>query len=64
MSEHKGALSLIIAVLAIFSIYIIFATGVVAPLVESIGDKFTAMVNSIFGNAADPTGNGGTIGQG
>ena len=67
MSEHKGALSLIIAVLAIFSIYILFATGVVQPLVSDVGSKFQAMVDSIFTNAGGGNfddGAGGNIGQG
>lgn len=66
MSEHKGALSLIIAVLAIFSIYILFATGVVSPLVAKVGTKFNAMVDSIFTNAGGSGGpsGGGSIGQG
>lgn len=54
VSEHKGALSLIIAVLAIFSIYIVFTTGVVQPLVDDIGDKFKDMVSSIFDYAGEP----------
>ncbi|MGC8229322.1 hypothetical protein ACP2W0_09980 [Pseudobacillus badius] len=47
MSEHKGAITLLIATLLLFSLWVIFGTDVIDPLLKNIGAKFTSMVNMI-----------------
>lgn len=48
MAEHKGTITLIIARLVVFSLFVIFNTEVVGPLLNNIGTKFTSMVNDVF----------------
>ncbi|KIL74678.1 hypothetical protein [Bacillus badius] len=54
MSEHKGAITLLIATLLLFSLWVIFGTDVVDPLLKNIGAKFTSMVNSVFSSMSLP----------
>lgn len=48
MGEHKGTITIILAVLIVFGIFVSFATGVIDPLMDSIGDGFSNMVSSVF----------------
>lgn len=48
MSEHKGALTLVVAVVVLFGLFVAFGQNIVGPLLDTIGDKFTTMVNSVF----------------
>lgn len=55
MAEHKGTITLIIAVLALFALFVTFGTEVISPLMDSIGAQFTSMVTSIFGSTKLPS---------
>lgn len=48
MGEHKGTLTIIIAVLLIFGAFVALATGVLSPMLDAIGDGFSNMVDSVF----------------
>ena len=48
MDSHKGAITLILVVLIIFGIFVAFATGVFNPIMDTIGDGFSNMVNNVF----------------
>lgn len=49
MDSHKGAITLILAVLILFGIFVAF-TGVFDGVMESIGSKFNSLVEGVFGN--------------
>lgn len=57
MGEHKGTITIIIAVLVIFGIFIAFSTDVIDPIMTKIGNGFTAMVDKVFSGTGMPTGN-------
>ncbi|MFZ7947180.1 hypothetical protein [Neobacillus sp. 19] len=48
MAEHKGAITLLIAVLLLFSLWIFFGENYISPILTSIGDGFTTMVDNVF----------------
>lgn len=48
MDSHKGAITLILVVLIIFGIFVAFATGVFNPIMDTIGEGFSNMVNNVF----------------
>jgi len=56
MDSHKGAITLILAVLVLFGIFIVF-TGVFDGVLETIGSKFSTLVNDVFDRVGenDPT---------
>lgn len=54
MSEHKGAITLIIATLVLFSLFVIFGTEVIGPMLSNIGNKFNDMVDGVFTGVTDP----------
>ena len=54
MGEHKGTITIIIAVLIIFGAFVAFATGVFEPMLTKIGSGFTKMVDSVFSGAGMP----------
>lgn len=58
MGEHKGTITIIIAVLVIFGIFIAFSTDVIDPMMTKIGNGFTAMVNNVFSGTGMPTETG------
>lgn len=61
MGEHKGVITIIIAVLVLFGLFVAFGTNVIGPLLQTIGDNFSTMVNNVFsgtqgGSYANPNG--------
>lgn len=48
MSLFKSELFLIIVAIVIFGIFVLFATGVMDPLMAKIGTGMTSMVDSVF----------------
>ena len=48
MSEHKGALLLVVVAIVLFGIFVAFATGIVQPLVDKIGANLNTMVTNVF----------------
>lgn len=56
MGEHKGTITIIIAVIVLFGLFVAFGQNVIGPLLDTIGGKFTSMVNGVFDstNVTDP----------
>lgn len=56
VGEHKGVITIIIAVIVLFGLFVAFGQNVIGPLLDAIGVKFTNMVNSVFDstNIKDP----------
>lgn len=56
MGEHKGTITIIIAVIVLFGLFVAFGQNIIGPLLNTIGDKFTEMVNGVFSgtNVTDP----------
>lgn len=48
MGEHKGTITIILAVLVIFGIFIIFADEVFQPIMDKIGTQFNELVDGVF----------------
>ncbi len=48
MGEHKGAITLLIAVLLLFGLWIAFGQNTIGPLLDDIGSNFKTMVNSVL----------------
>ncbi|MED4882762.1 hypothetical protein [Bacillus smithii] len=48
MSEHKGAILLVVVAIVLFGIFVAFSTGVVQPLVSKIGANLNTMVTNVF----------------
>lgn len=48
MGEHKGVITLIIIVLILFGIFVAFATGVIDPMMDKVGNNFERMVDDVF----------------
>lgn len=48
MAEHKGAITLMIIVLLLLGLFVAFTTGVVQPMLHTIGDKFNGLVSTAF----------------
>jgi len=48
LSEHKGAILLLIVCVVIFGILVAFATGVIQPLIAKIGANLNTMVTNVF----------------
>ncbi|MFL0365721.1 hypothetical protein ACH0BF_22185 [Pseudobacillus sp. 179-B 2D1 NHS] len=54
MGEHKGAITIIIAVLVVFGLFVAFSTDVLDPLLDKIGVAFTKMVDNVFAGSGMP----------
>lgn len=52
MSEHKGAITLIIATLVLFSAFVAFGNDYITPLLGDVGTQFTGLVDSVFSNTS------------
>lgn len=50
LDSHKGALTLIIAVLLLFSVWIFVGNTYVSPAIEDTGENFKMMVDDTFDN--------------
>lgn len=48
MGEHKGSLTIIIAVLLLFGLWVAFGRDTIGPLLTTIGTNFTSLVNNIL----------------
>lgn len=48
MGEHKGVITIIIAVLLLFGLFVAFGNNIISPLLDTIGENFTNMVNSVL----------------
>lgn len=59
VSEHKGAITLIIVALIIFGVFVAFATGVFDPMMTKIGEGFTQMVDNVFDGSGMDWGGAG-----
>lgn len=53
MGEHKGVITIIIAVLLLFGLFVAFGNNVISPLLDTIGTNFTTMVNSVLPTPAE-----------
>jgi len=56
LGEHKGTITIIIAVIVLFGLFVAFGQNIIGPLLDTIGDKFTTMVDGVFNstNVSDP----------
>lgn len=50
LDSHKGALTLIIAVLLLFSVWVFVSNTYVSPAIEDTGENFKTMVDDTFEN--------------
>lgn len=50
MGEHKGVLTIVLAVLLIFSVWIMFNNKYLAPAVDKTGQNVESMVDKTFDN--------------
>lgn len=57
MAEYKGTITLIVAALVLFGIFVAFGTGIIQPLLDNIGNQLNGMVDSAFGDATGAQGN-------
>ncbi|MEB6549254.1 hypothetical protein MXL46_09125 [Heyndrickxia sporothermodurans] len=48
MAEHKGAITLLIAVLMLFAVWVFFGENYISPILTDIGDGFKSMVTNVF----------------
>ncbi|WP_197023515.1 hypothetical protein [Heyndrickxia ginsengihumi] len=48
MGEHKGAITLMLVVLLILGLLVAFTTGIINPLLHTVGDKFNELVDTAF----------------
>lgn len=48
MGEHKGTITLVIAVLVLFGIWIFFGNNYIKPLITDIGESFKSYVDKVF----------------
>lgn len=55
MGEHKGVITIIIAVLLLFGLFVAFGNNIISPLLDTIGTNFTNMVNSVLPSPSTPT---------
>ncbi|QNK89082.1 hypothetical protein H7992_04980 [Sporosarcina sp. resist] len=53
MSNYKAEITLMIVALLCFGIFVLFANGVIDPLVQTIGQGFKTMVTNVFGDVGD-----------
>lgn len=58
MGEHKGTITIILAVLVVFSIFILLANNYIKPITETIGSKFKGLSDDVF-STIDGSMNGG-----